>query len=156
MRTEWGCAGAIVAGRRYPGPKRKVDVSNQIDVVGAIILQDALVLCAQRGPGTAHAGMWEFPGGKVEPGETPEEALVREIREELGCLISVGEFVNTTSYRYDFATVNLSTYYCKIIDGEPVPSEHSALEWREPSTLLELYWAPADVPAVERVIADLV
>ena len=131
-------------------------MDKQINVVGAVIVRDGLVLCAQRGLNGALPGMWEFPGGKIEPGETPEQALAREIHEELNCVVAVGQHMNTASHRYDFGTVNLSTYYCRLVDGRPTPSEHSALEWRDPSTLLDLNWAPADVPAVERIMADLV
>lgn len=125
-----------------------------INVVGAVIVKDGEVLCAQRGDG-ALAGMWEFPGGKIEPGETPRHALEREIDEELGCQVRVGEEVVSTTHEYDFGIVTLTTFYCELIDGTPSLTEHAAVEWREPSRLAELDWAPADIPAVEKIQAEL-
>ena len=93
--------------------------------------------------------MWEFPGGKVEPGESPRDALVREISEELGCRIRVGEELTTTTYAYEFATVTLTTYWCDLESGEPAPSEHAELRWLGPADLDQLHWAPADLPSVE-------
>ncbi|MGP6178199.1 (deoxy)nucleoside triphosphate pyrophosphohydrolase [Microbacterium sp. A196] len=124
-----------------------------ITVVGAVILKGDHVLVAQRGPGRALAGQWEFPGGKIEPGETPESALEREIREELGACIQVGHHVETTTHHYDFAVVHLSTYYAEIISGTLTANEHSELRWCRVAELASLDWALADVPAVERVIA---
>ena len=77
--------------------EKLVTVSKQINVVGAVIVRDGLILCAQRGPGGNLAGMWEFPGGKIEPGESPRDALVREIDEELRCEVVVGDEVTTTT-----------------------------------------------------------
>lgn len=125
----------------------------EFDVVGAVLVVGGAVLCTQRGTGDL-AGMWEFPGGKVEPGETRREALVREIAEELGCLVRVGNEVGTTSHEYDLTIVNLTTFYCTLENGQPEVSEHSAARWVSPADLRELDWAPADVPAVDRVQAD--
>ncbi|MCU1508503.1 MAG: (deoxy)nucleoside triphosphate pyrophosphohydrolase [Glaciihabitans sp.] len=127
----------------------------QIDVVGAVIVRDDLVFCAQRGQGGALAGKWEFPGGKLEVGESPTTALGREIREELACQVIVGAKVTSTSHEYDFGVVNLTTFYCKLSEGEPVISEHKAALWLSPSELGSLDWAPADVPAVDVVRSDL-
>lgn len=126
-------------------------VEKHIAVVGAVIVRGDAVLCAQRGPGGAQAGLWEFPGGKVEVGETAESALIREVREELGCEIAVGPEVTTTTHAYPAITVTLTTYYCELTDGDPVPHEHARLEWRERSRLGDLPWAPADLPAVDLV-----
>lgn len=125
----------------------------QIKVVGAVIVADNKVLCAQRGPG-ALAGMWEFPGGKIETSETPSEALEREIEEELHCSVKVGEEVATTTYEYDFGIVTLTTFYCDLIEGTPTLTEHAEVRWESPADMHHLDWAPADIPAVARIQAD--
>lgn len=127
----------------------------QIDVVGAVLVGDGLVLAAQRGPGMSMAGMWEFPGGKIEPGETPEASLARELFEELGIRVEVGKHIVTTSHEYDFGIVNLSTYYCTLVSGTPTISEHAEIRWVSPADLGKLEWAPADVEAVELVTEQL-
>lgn len=133
-----------------------VQVTKHIDVVGAVVVKDGAVLCAQRGPDGALAGLWEFPGGKVEHGETPAGALAREIAEELGCTVRVGEEVQTTTHEYAFGVVTLTTFYCELVDGSPTRTEHSDLRWLAPEDLVSLEWAPADIPAVERVRDNLV
>lgn len=129
------------------------EAKRSILVAGAVIIQANRVFCTQRGSGSL-AGLWEFPGGKLEPGETPEDALVREIREELGCAVRVGAKVAKTEHEYDFAVVTLSTYYCTLVDREPTLSEHTASVWLAPSELQTLNWAPADVPAVHQIQSD--
>lgn len=124
----------------------------QIVVVGAVILEDGRVLCAQRAPSQALAGLWEFPGGKVEVGESPRDALRREISEELGCRVSVGKGLTTTTVDYDFGRVELTTYFCQIVDGRPAQIEHAALQWVQVGALNELAWAPADVPAKDLLV----
>lgn len=125
-----------------------------IHVVGAVIVKDDKILCAQRGNTKTLAEMWEFPGGKIEQGESPEEALKREIKEEMHCKIEVGEQVDHTVYEYDFGIVHLTTCYCKLLEGEPVLTEHKAIKWLHKDELPLLEWAPADIPAVEKLAAD--
>jgi len=127
-------------------------VKKQITVVGAVIVKDGEVLCAQRGTG-ALRGLWEFPGGKVEPGETPRAALEREIQEELACTIQVGDLITTTDHEYDFGVVSLTTFFCDLVSGAPTLTEHTSLRWLAPERLNELAWAPADEPAVALVKA---
>lgn len=129
-------------------------VKKQIVVVGAVIVKDGKILCAQRGPSGSLGGMWEFPGGKIEPGETAREALEREITEELECQVSVGAEVTTTRHEYDFGVVTLTTFYCELADGTPNLTEHSEVRWLAPHDLRTLTWAPADVPAIDRIVAD--
>lgn len=122
-----------------------------VDVVGAVVVSSGKVLCVQRGPHGALPGLWEFPGGKIEPGETAQEALRREIAEELECQVTVGEKVTTTRHEYPFGTVHLTTFYCELTDGSPRLSEHSDMAWRNPADLRELAWAPADIPAIQHI-----
>lgn len=115
-------------------------------------MRDGLILAAKRGPGGALAGFWEFPGGKIEPGETPEAALARELQEELLCEATVGEHIDTTAHDYDFATVNLAIYYATLSSGEPKLTEHEEVRWLHPADLDTVEWAPADIPAVNKII----
>ena len=119
-----------------------------IDVVGAAIVRDGRVLCAQRGPGKSLAGLWEFPGGKIEAHETPREALHREIEEELRCEVEVADEVCTSAYAYDFGTVRLTTFICHLTDGTPRLTEHADVRWELPQDMPRLDWAPADREAV--------
>lgn len=130
-------------------------MTRQIRVVGAVVLKDGLILCAQRGVDGSLPGLWEFPGGKIEPGESPAEALAREMTEELGCVIDVGKEITTTSHEYEFGVVTLTTFYCTLVAGTPEATEHAAIAWLNPSDLMTLPWAPADIPAVELIQADL-
>lgn len=107
-------------------------------------MRDGRIFCAQRGAGHSLAGKWEFPGGKIEPGETPQQALVREIHEELLCTVQVDDLVCTTEQHYDFGTVVLSTFLCHLAKGEPQLTEHQDAEWISPSEITRLDWAPAD------------
>ncbi|WP_027964052.1 (deoxy)nucleoside triphosphate pyrophosphohydrolase [Halalkalibacillus halophilus] len=129
-------------------------MKKDIHVVGAVIIKNGKVLCAQRASNTTLPLKWEFPGGKVEKNETANEALVREINEEFKCSVSVGDQVEHTVYEYDFGIVHLTTYYCDLIDGEPVLTEHEKMEWLAPSELSNLDWAPADIPAIEKIEKD--
>lgn len=126
-------------------------MKKNIHVVGAVIWRDGKVLCAQRGATKTLAYKWEFPGGKIEEGETPEAALKREIHEEMDCTIEVGERVEHTVYEYDFGIVHLTTYHCRVVIGKPKLTEHIDAKWLHPSELHNLDWAPADLPAIEKL-----
>ncbi|UYG17585.1 (deoxy)nucleoside triphosphate pyrophosphohydrolase [Brachybacterium huguangmaarense] len=124
-------------------------------VVGAVIRRDGLVLCARRAATTTSAGLWEFPGGKIEPGETPEAALVREIREELGVGISVHGLVSRHVTPLGARRIDLACYWAALTGTPPVAStDHDTLRWLEPSALGGMRWAPPDVPIVEDVRAS--
>ena len=120
-----------------------------INVVAAAIEKDGLIFCAQRPEGKSLAGFWEFPGGKLEEGETPEEALIREIKEEFDSEIEIVSYLNEASHEYDFGIVTMKTYLSKLISGDLELLEHQDSKWLPVDRLKELNWAPVDVPAVE-------
>ena len=131
-------------------------MKKEINVVGAIIIKDGKILCAQRGNTKALASLWEFPGGKIEEGETPREALERELVEELRIEVAVAKTdFEQTSYEYDFGQVNLTTFLCTLTKGTPQLTEHTAIQWLKPSELASLEWAPADIPAVEKLMKQM-
>ena len=131
-------------------------MAKQIHVVGAAIGMDGRIMCAQRGHSGYLPGLWEFPGGKIEPGETKESALQREITEELRCTIEVGGEVTTTTHEYEFGEVTLTTFYCLLVAGTPTLTEHVAIKWLLPSELDTIPWAPADIPAVDLIRAGFI
>ena len=121
-----------------------------IEVVAAIIHQGEKILATQRGYGE-WKGMWEFPGGKMEAGETEEEAIVREIREELNVGICVERKVCTVEYDYPNFHLTMHCYFCSIANGEVELLEHKSARWLRRDELNEVEWLPADVAVVERL-----
>ena len=119
-----------------------------ISVVGAAIHRNGRVLCARRGDGKSLSGLWEFPGGKIEAGETARQALHREIEEELLCEIEVDEQICMTLYHYDFGSIRLATFLCRLLSGTPHLTEHQEVRWLTPAEMTSLDWAPADREAV--------
>ncbi|MFC5370707.1 (deoxy)nucleoside triphosphate pyrophosphohydrolase [Arcanobacterium bovis] len=129
----------------YETPKKN------IFVVGAVLMRNGKIFAAQRGPGRSLAGFWEFPGGKIEEGETPQQALTRELKEELQTDVIVGDQVLLVHHDYEFGTVHLDTYFCELTGAEPTLTEHSDVRWLAPSELNDVTWAPADVPVIGRL-----
>lgn len=128
----------------------------QIKVVGAIIINEGRILCAQRGETKTLAKLWEFPGGKIERNETPHQALARELKEELMIEVDIqSEKFEETSYFYDFGLVNLTTYICLLKKGEPRLTEHIEVRWLKPAELTDVEWAPADIPAVKKLMREM-
>lgn len=126
-------------------------MKKEITVVAAIITKEDKILCTQRGNVKYLPYKWEFPGGKVELAETKEEALIREIKEELGCSIIIKDHAVEVKHEYDFAIINLTAYYCNIIDGNILRKEHHAIKWCSIDELFDLDWADADLPIVQRI-----
>lgn len=118
------------------------------EVVAAIITKDGKYFATQRGYGV-FAGGWEFPGGKMEPGETPQDALEREIKEELDADITVGELFETVEYDYPTFHLTMHCFLCKLVSDHVVLLEHEAAKWLDPGELDSVDWLPADLGLVE-------
>ena len=115
-----------------------------IHVVAAVIHKEGCIFATQRGYGD-YKDWWEFPGGKIEPGETPENALVREIREELNTEIAVEKFLTTVEYDYPAFHLVMDCFWCAVEEGELTLLEHEAARWLPLSDLHQVKWLPADV-----------
>ncbi|MGL4723522.1 MAG: pyrimidine (deoxy)nucleoside triphosphate diphosphatase [Scandinavium sp.] len=124
-----------------------------IDVVAAILEKNGFILLAQRPPHADQAGMWEFPGGKVEAGETQPEALIRELREELGIEALPAEYVASHQREVSGRIIHLHAWHVPEFSGELTAHEHSQLEWVQPEQAFGYALAPADIPLLEAFIA---
>lgn len=121
-----------------------------INVVAAVIMKEGKVFATQRGYGEFKDG-WEFPGGKVEAGESPEEALRREIREELEVEVNVGDLIDTIEYDYPAFHLSMKCYACTIAGGSPHLLEHEAARWLSAVQLDSVAWLPADITLIPKI-----
>lgn len=125
-----------------------------IKVAAAIIIHENKVFATQRGYGEFRHG-WEFPGGKIEAGETPQQALIREIREELDTEIEVGELVDTVEYDYPAFHLSMDCFLCRIKSGDLALKEHEAARWLTEETINSVDWLPADQGLIQKLFSLL-
>ena len=130
-----------------------------VRVVAAVIKAinengEPIIFATQRGYGDFKGG-WEFPGGKIEEGVNPQEALKREIMEELDTEISVGELINTVEYDYPTFHLSMDCFWCEIVKGDLVLKEHEAAKWVTKEQLNSVEWLPADIKLVENISTKL-
>jgi len=123
----------------------------QIEVSAALIFRDGKILITQRHTSAHLGGLWEFPGGKCEPGETFEQCLVREIQEELCIEIEVGQLLEEISHAYAEKTVRLKFFICKFISGIPQPLDCAAFKWIEKAEMAEFEFPAADARLLEKL-----
>ncbi|SHJ98613.1 8-oxo-dGTP diphosphatase [Anaerobranca californiensis DSM 14826] len=130
----------------------KLDERNkELEVCAAIIIERDRILIAQRPLGDSLENLWEFPGGKVEKGETPEQSLKREIFEELGIEILVGDFFGENTHNYGDKVVKIKSYLCSILSGHPTEKFHQKVLWVSVEGLNEYLFAPADIPFIRKI-----
>ena len=125
-----------------------------VRVVAAVIRKDDKIFATQRGYGEFKDG-WEFPGGKIEEEETPEQALAREIKEELDTEIQVGKLIETIEYDYPKFHLSMDCFWCEIMQGGLELKEHEAARWLSKEELYSVDWLPADVGVIEKIKKEL-
>ena len=120
-------------------------------VTAAILVKDGKILIAKRKADDRQAGKWEFPGGTIEPNESPETCLKREMQEEFGIEVSVGKFFGESIYHYDHGAIKLLAYLTSFVSGNLALKDHSAFRWVSTEQLSDFDFAPADIPLVEKL-----
>jgi len=129
-------------------------MKKRIEVVAAIIRKENKILATQRGSGE-FKGKWEFPGGKIEVNETKEEALLREIKEELNADINIISFIKTVEYEYDTFYLSMHCYWCKLLSAKFQLLEHEEARWLGGEELLQVEWLPADIALLSDIRISL-
>lgn len=127
--------------------------SKTIKVTCAIIERSGRILIAQRNENMNMALKWEFPGGKLEANETPEDCIVREIKEELGIDIKIKQGLKPNTHKYEANAIELIPYVCEIVSGELIINEHKRIMWKYPEELKDIDWAEADIPIYNQYLA---
>lgn len=123
-------------------------------LVAAVIKNENKIFATARGYGE-FKGQWEFPGGKIEAGETPQEALVREIKEELETTIQVGDLIDTIEYDYPTFHLSMDCYWCDVVEGELKLLEAESARWLSKEELYDVKWLPADILLIEKIMKNL-
>lgn len=126
-------------------------MKREVFVVAGAIIKDKKVFSAQRGDRGETRFKWEFPGGKIEPHETPEEALARELKEELKINVKVHELITSIVDEYETQILHIDTYRCELISGEPTLTEHLAMAWSSKDELDKLDFSKADAPTLKKI-----
>ena len=126
-----------------------------LKVTAAVIEKDGKILIAKRRRGDLHGGRWEFPGGKIDFGETPEQCLKRELKEELGIEAEIGDFICASAFKYMFVPLELLVYKARHISGEFQALDHDELKWVAPSELAGYDFVKADVRVVRKLMKDI-
>lgn len=121
-----------------------------VKVVAAVIKKDNFVFATERGYGD-FKDMWEFPGGKIEPGEDSKDALKREIKEELDTVIEVNDYIDTIEFDYPTFHLSMECYWCTVKEGKLTLLEHENARWLDKDTLLSVNWLPADLTIIDKV-----
>ena len=127
-----------------------------LQVACAIVERGGLILAAQRSAAMSLALKWEFPGGKINPGESGEECLQRELMEEMGITVSIGQALPSHTHSYASFTVTLHPFICTMDQGEIILHEHAAITWLPSAELCRLDWAEADLPVIETYLRDFI
>lgn len=126
-------------------------MKKELFVVAGAIVRNNKVFSCQRGNKGKTAFKWEFPGGKIDPGETPKQALARELREELSIKVKVQELITSIIDEYEDVILHIDTYKCVLMEGEPILSEHIAMQWSDKNELDKLQFSSADKPTLEKI-----
>ncbi len=137
-----------------PTENKELSVLKHIEVVAAVIRRGDTIFATQRGYGE-WKDWWEFPGGKMEPGETREEALVREIREELSAVISIDKFLCTVEYDYPAFHLTLHCFLCSLVSGALQLNEHESARWLDRDAIGSVGWLPADESLLPLIAQEL-